>query len=455
MSSETASAAPLRIPQKLYEVLDDLSSNPYPKVPNPPSCKKRASVALIIRIQPHPSHWPAASDRDDVADLESKNVRQRLKEFFLQEWAQHGDPEVLFIKRAARSGDRWTSHVALPGGKRDPEDEDDRAVAIRETSEEVGLDLSEEKAIAVGNLPERVVTTSWGRIPLMVLCPFVFLLTRHDIPPLKLQPTEVGSTHWVSLRALLSPSLRTYEYADVSDRLAKQGGWFTRGFFRAMVGQMLFAAVRLIPSESLYCSSAPGFFPDDRVSNIANDPISLGITLRQRLLGRNVGSVSTDRPLLLWGLTLGILADFLELLPPHNAVQLWTYPTLTHLDVQFWIWALTYSLRKRKQRMIEHGHVDAPPAVELGLDAIAVPKEQQSSDEDKPGEVGIGGLGVGRYFGRLRQNQQGSRSSAVGVLLEGYYDLVPKAVIMALVARCVLGTAAVAGWWMWYRRRRV
>lgn len=78
---------------------------------------------------------------------------------------QTGDPEAVFIKRAARVGDRWTSHVALPGGKRDPEDEDDKAVAIRETSEEIGLDLTSGDAFFVGNLPERVVSTSWGKVP--------------------------------------------------------------------------------------------------------------------------------------------------------------------------------------------------------------------------------------------------------------------------------------------------
>jgi 8-oxo-dGTP pyrophosphatase MutT (NUDIX family) len=78
---------------------------------------------------------------------------------------QRGDPEVVFIKRAAREGDRWTSHVALPGGKRDPEDEDDKATAVRETSEEIGLDLNGRDAMFVGNLPERVVSTSWGKVP--------------------------------------------------------------------------------------------------------------------------------------------------------------------------------------------------------------------------------------------------------------------------------------------------
>jgi hypothetical protein len=41
------------------------------------------------------------------------------------------------------------------------------------------------------------------------------------------------------------------------------------------------------------------------------------------------GEGAYPSPLLLWGLTLGILADFLDMLPPHQAVQLWKYPTFT------------------------------------------------------------------------------------------------------------------------------
>jgi 8-oxo-dGTP pyrophosphatase MutT (NUDIX family) len=88
-----------------------------------------------------------------------------LNAFFEQDWVKHGDPEVLFIKRATRVGDKWNGHVALPGGKRDPEDADDQVTAAREALEEVGIDLSPDNAIAVGNLPQRIVTTSWGKVP--------------------------------------------------------------------------------------------------------------------------------------------------------------------------------------------------------------------------------------------------------------------------------------------------
>jgi hypothetical protein len=148
----------------LHNTLNDLIQNPYPHVPNPPSCQKRASVALILRVRPHFDHPPPAAPSAPSPPADA-DPAARLAHFFAQEWVQNGDPEAVFIKRAARAGDRWTSHVALPGGKRDPADADDRATAIRETAEEIGLDLAAANVVSIGNLPERVVSTSWGKVP--------------------------------------------------------------------------------------------------------------------------------------------------------------------------------------------------------------------------------------------------------------------------------------------------
>jgi 8-oxo-dGTP pyrophosphatase MutT (NUDIX family) len=163
---EPKSAQSPGLSHHLHGVLAELYRKPYPHVPNPPKCKKRASVALIIRVRPTYDHWPSFNYTPDASqpDLE------RLDDFFSQQWVQHGEPEVLFIKRASRVGDRWTGHVALPGGKRDPEDADDKAAAIREASEEIGLDLTTDDTISVGNLPERVVSTSWGSQPYVTIC---------------------------------------------------------------------------------------------------------------------------------------------------------------------------------------------------------------------------------------------------------------------------------------------
>jgi hypothetical protein len=161
--------------QHLKAVLLDLTENPYPEVACPPIAQRRASVALILRIQPHHSHWPAPQSRharpygqrrrSSAASDRKLSLKDILDAFFDQDWVKHGDPEILFIKRATRVGDKWNGHVALPGGKRDPEDEDDQVTAVREAMEEVGVDLSYAHALCIGNLPQRVVTTSWGKVP--------------------------------------------------------------------------------------------------------------------------------------------------------------------------------------------------------------------------------------------------------------------------------------------------
>ncbi|WP_428261275.1 NUDIX hydrolase [Haliangium sp.] len=85
-------------------------------------------------------------------------------------------PEVLLMKRAERADDRWSGHISLPGGREAPDDEDLRATAVRETREEVGLDLDRDARL-IGRLgPVRAVAK--GNIIPMVVAPFVFVQTR-------------------------------------------------------------------------------------------------------------------------------------------------------------------------------------------------------------------------------------------------------------------------------------
>jgi 8-oxo-dGTP pyrophosphatase MutT (NUDIX family) len=52
-----------------------------------------------------------------------------------------GDAELLFIRRATRAGDPWSGQIGLPGGRYEPADDLLETTALRETLEEVGLDL--------------------------------------------------------------------------------------------------------------------------------------------------------------------------------------------------------------------------------------------------------------------------------------------------------------------------
>jgi 8-oxo-dGTP pyrophosphatase MutT (NUDIX family) len=51
-------------------------------------------------------------------------------------------PRVLLMKRAERPGDPWSGHISLPGGRYEAVDPDLLATAIRETHEELGVDLT-------------------------------------------------------------------------------------------------------------------------------------------------------------------------------------------------------------------------------------------------------------------------------------------------------------------------
>ena len=108
--------------------------------------------------------------------------------------------EALFIHRAVRAGDVWSGQIAFPGGRRDPGDADLLATAIRETMEEVGVDLS--SAERLGVLDDLYPRTPV--LPPVVVRPFVFALTSR--PPIVVS-SEVQDAFWVSFRALQAPGV--------------------------------------------------------------------------------------------------------------------------------------------------------------------------------------------------------------------------------------------------------
>ena len=115
------------------------------------------------------------------------------------------DPlELLLIKRAASERDPWSGHMALPGGRRDPADENSEATARRETLEETAVDL-DSVGTPLGRLED--VRPSSARLPRLIISPFVYGVPRgqeaSDVS------REVDRVFWVSVDALRSPDTRS------------------------------------------------------------------------------------------------------------------------------------------------------------------------------------------------------------------------------------------------------
>ena len=115
-----------------------------------------------------------------------------------------GELRLCLIRRATHPRDPWSGQMALPGGRAAPADGSLRAAAVRETREEVGLDL--EPARYLGALPP-IPLVRQGRPVGGSVAPFAFHL---DGPPpaLTVDPTEVAAGYWVAARHLHDPRQR-------------------------------------------------------------------------------------------------------------------------------------------------------------------------------------------------------------------------------------------------------
>jgi 8-oxo-dGTP pyrophosphatase MutT (NUDIX family) len=104
--------------------------------------------------------------------------------------------ELFFIRRAESPTDPWSGHIAFPGGRYEPEDEDLLTTAIRETREEVGIELAHGELVA--RLPP-IPAFKRSKRGVLVVTPFVFAKRDTVTPTLN---AEVAGTLWVPLARL-------------------------------------------------------------------------------------------------------------------------------------------------------------------------------------------------------------------------------------------------------------
>ena len=106
------------------------------------------------------------------------------------------------MKRIERAGDRWSGQISLPGGHHQAEDPDLLATSVRETQEEVGVDLAGEARL-LGHL-EPLAAKARGRILALRIVPFVFA-EMHAVQPRAGQ--EADSVFWFPLARALRGEL--------------------------------------------------------------------------------------------------------------------------------------------------------------------------------------------------------------------------------------------------------
>jgi 8-oxo-dGTP pyrophosphatase MutT (NUDIX family) len=125
-----------------------------------------------------------------------------------------GGPEILLIRRREDPRDPWSGHMALPGGREEPGDTDLCATAVRETREEVALDLAAGGRL-LGRLDE-MSAVARGRPVDLVVAPFVFELCA-DVEPAPCE--EVEAVLWAPLAAMLDGSTATTRSYVLDDQL--------------------------------------------------------------------------------------------------------------------------------------------------------------------------------------------------------------------------------------------
>jgi 8-oxo-dGTP pyrophosphatase MutT (NUDIX family) len=116
------------------------------------------------------------------------------------------EAEMLVIKRSVSERDHWSGHLALPGGRVEAGDASLLATAVRETFEEVGVNLQEGGEV-LGRLgvvePKSPLAPRVSVAPFVAVAPAEYHVRREGevTPPLVLSE-EVAAAFWVPVAAL-------------------------------------------------------------------------------------------------------------------------------------------------------------------------------------------------------------------------------------------------------------
>jgi 8-oxo-dGTP pyrophosphatase MutT (NUDIX family) len=128
-------------------------------------------------------------------------------------------PELLFIKRAEAAGDPWSGHMAFPGGRHERVDASLLHTAVRETREEIAVDLNAEGRL-LGVLDDLAPRSP--SLPRINIRPYVALVHR-DVRIV--HSHEVADHFWVPLDLLGAPDTRAEHEMEFDGRRLRFPGY--------------------------------------------------------------------------------------------------------------------------------------------------------------------------------------------------------------------------------------
>lgn len=207
----------------------------------------------------------------------------------------------MFIKRAVNSTDRWSGHVAFPGGRQEG-NETSYETVVREVEEEVGINLMVEPWRLIGRLDDFSVPT-YKNARCLTLSTFVFLCGTPHNPKhtqVRMDPTEVASVGWVPAAYFcgLSQGLKQHCVE----------GWGVLAAPILGTGMSLRYHSLTLPMKDLAFAQNPRRKRPEQGSREPNTPVSNGLI---KEIKETHKLFQTE--FVLWGLTLGRVAEFLHL----------------------------------------------------------------------------------------------------------------------------------------------
>ncbi|PWN29451.1 hypothetical protein BDZ90DRAFT_213714, partial [Jaminaea rosea] len=491
-SSSSSSAT--HILPALQHALTRLSITTPRLIPSPATQPRRASVALIIRVRPRPEddeYLARQYDADGLplpgsevdriltqsglgmgqndgavsraaSQVGQPGLHSTLSSFFSLPWVKRGTPEILYIKRATRPTDKWSAHVAFPGGRRDETDEDGLYTAMRETWEEVGLDLADRDFVNVGQLDDREITSSLGKRLLMVLSPFVFIQTTPFSHHPELQPTEVASAHWVPLSHLYTPAPKWGVVSiDISTRLAPKSRGI-RMLLQGLLGKMDFRCI-LLPNEPWAVAGEEGETetPSSEEVGPNGEKARAGAAAMTTLPWEDESKME----LKLWGLTLGMTIDLLAHMstlptsprPSSSSNDRHSQPSMHSIlhpshHQRSRLLPIPQSIRDATARLRSELHLNPPPMANAKAPSLTS-VFPRFSNADVNFWIWICGF---RYRTVIRSWQSAlgtpmeRRFNWSGLALAAFYSAVRRALIVALLLRGLGAIALLGGgaWWV-------